>query len=70
MDKNTPAHPTPKPGDYPVGSPQSRAAARAMLKEEEKFVIKIHFVRTLGAPMAKKPFKVSHGPDATLEFYR
>ncbi len=61
----------PKPGDYELGSVRSRAAARAMLEEKEtgKLVIKIHFTSRPGAPMAKTPYRVEYGPNATLELY-
>ncbi len=64
-------HSAPRPGDYSLGSLQSRAAARAMLKEKEtgKLVIRIHFTSKPGAPMAKTPYRVEHGPNATLELY-
>jgi len=61
---------TPRPGDYSIGSLQSRAAARAMLRDKGKPVVKIHLVSTLGAAMSKTPFRIEHGPDANLEFYR
>jgi hypothetical protein len=39
-------NPAPKPGDYPVGSVESRAAARAMIKGKRKVVIEIQNVRS------------------------
>jgi len=63
---------TPKPGDYSLGSLESRVAARVMLNEKEtgKVVIKIGFVSKPGRTMAKPPYRVEHGPYATIEYYR
>lgn len=72
--------PMTNPGEYPIGSLQSRAAARAMLKEKKQEVIKIHFVasdgnghpKIPGTPLPEKPFKVHYWPDGSgrTDFYR
>jgi hypothetical protein len=52
---------TPNPGDYPVGSLESRAAARALVKDRAKGVMWIQYIdigpngeRTMG-PKIKVP---------------
>ena len=69
----------PKPGDFPVGSVQSRAAARAMLKEKKQEVIRVHFVasdgnghpKIPGMPLPEKPYRVDYWSDGTgrTEYY-
>ena len=50
----------PKPGDFPLGSPQSRAAARMKLEAQEEPVMKIE-VRTIGNKAPMGPWKKQPG---------
>ena len=70
----------PKPGDYRLGSLESRAAARVMLKEKKQEVIRVLYVESdgngrpkrPGAPLPDKPYMVSYWSDGSgrTEYYR
>ena len=70
----------PKPGDYELGSLESRAAARTMLKEKKQEVIRVHFVasdgngrpKRPGEPLPEKPYRIDYWSDGTgrTEYYR
>ena len=61
---------TPKPGDYPIGSVQSRAAARALVQERDKdeLVIQIVYVSPDGTkkngPLIRPNNVQNVGPDS------
>jgi hypothetical protein len=49
----------PRPGDFPLGSPLSRAASRALLERMEQDSEKIHVViECIGAPEKTREFWV------------
>ena len=71
---------TPNPGDFSLGSLESRAAARAMLKAKKQQVIRVHYVvsdgngqpKIPGTPLPEKPYRVDYWSDGTgrTEYYR
>jgi hypothetical protein len=51
----------PKPGDFPLGSPQSRTASRALLDRMDQSSEKIRVVvECIGAPEKNWEFEVSY----------
>ena len=59
---------TPKPGDYPVGSMESRAAARSILKNKPKTVIHVVFVGGSEDREPLPPTKNVPGSDVVIEY--
>ncbi len=58
-----------KPGDFPVGSLKSRAAARSILKNKPETVVRVKFVgvsKTSGIPLPQT--KVIRESNTRIEF--
>jgi len=62
----------PRPGDFPLGSLESRAAARLALTEkaESMTIVQVFYTTDLNAPLPPTPFRVDEGPGGTrVEYY-
>ena len=57
-----------KPGDYPVGSLESRAAARSLIKNKPKTVIHVVFVGGSEDREPLPPTKNVPGSDVVIEY--
>lgn len=63
---------TPKPGDFPIGSVESRAAMRAMIehKSESKHVVRVILERVGGSSDTPSSTERIEGADCVVELVR